>query len=188
MIEKLKKYLSEVIAIAAMVIALVTAITSIVQTYDNKRHNRLSVRPLITLVKSSSAINEKDEYKFHITMSNSGVGPAFITDIKITINKEKVDTSKDFYTVFRKNLLGKLSKFNVDYSLLLSESSETVLKEGVETSILEVNLHSRENELSVSDRGELYKMYDEYTSFLSQIKVEVHYESLYEESFRQHSE
>lgn len=83
-----------IIAVAALVIASVTSIASIYQSYlnrkqfiSNQEHNRLSVQPHLTTARFEDVLDT--EYAIVIDIMNNGLGPAIIKDFKVFYGEDK---------------------------------------------------------------------------------------------------
>ncbi|MGD8495751.1 MAG: hypothetical protein PVF05_06130 [Gemmatimonadales bacterium] len=70
-----------VTAIAATVTALAALAVAVWDNVQSRSYNRLSVRPLLVLDALRSTTDSKDSGEF--TISNQGVGPAVIRDVRI---------------------------------------------------------------------------------------------------------
>jgi len=80
-----------VIAIAGLIIALAAAITTIWQGVLTRRHNRLSVKPMIRIDRNSIT-----GQPFNITLKNTGVGPAIIKSIQFIVDGKRIpENSQD---------------------------------------------------------------------------------------------
>lgn len=94
----------DITGIAAIIIAVFALIVSVWQGYISRKHNELSVTPILHFI--SGALQQKadkntTEYKISIT--NNGIGPCIIDSIE----------------VFYKNELVSVEKYNIHYSALL---------------------------------------------------------------------
>ncbi len=185
---KIKKYFSEILSVSAIIIAIVTAVTTIIQTRDNKKHNILSVRPHLNTIAESSQVNKLNKYKYNVVLKNSGIGPAFISNIKYQLNGKELESSKDFDIIFKNNLKDKLKDFKFDYSLLISEFKTNVLHEGEQINIVQLNIYPKNSKLSNLERKILYDVYLYFTNYLSKIRTTIDYKSLYEISYTYDSE
>jgi hypothetical protein len=76
-----------IVPIVAVAIAFISLGLSIWQGYENRRHNRLSVKPKLTF-DFFKAINDP---QIGLVLSNKGTGPALITSWKIIVNDRPVD-------------------------------------------------------------------------------------------------
>ncbi len=89
-------------AIASIVIAACALVATTVQGMQNRKHNRLSLRPFLVAV---GDIDRKDNVVyFDFQLTNRGVGPAIIKEIELLFN-DKVVSSNDYksYNVFLRN-------------------------------------------------------------------------------------
>jgi len=74
-------------AICAAVIALAALVTSIWQGIQNRKHNRLSVRPRMRVDYSTYA-----DSPIKISVSNNGTGPAIIRGFSVSVDGNKVQS------------------------------------------------------------------------------------------------
>jgi len=78
------------IAFSAMLIALCAVIISIYEGYSNRKHARLSVRPLVTI---SGAVNENGSgWK----LGNAGLGPALVRWFEVSVDGRPVRNWLEF--------------------------------------------------------------------------------------------
>lgn len=86
---KKRKVKSETVqSLIAVVIALIAVFISIWQGYEQRRHNRLSVKPILTF----DAISHNN-YK-SIRLSNDGLGPAIVKRFIISEKGTQFDASE----------------------------------------------------------------------------------------------
>lgn len=91
----------------AIFIAIIALFISIWQGFEQRKHNRYSVRPLLTF---DSYVSNKTR---SIRISNDGLGPAIIKEFKVKIDGETISGDQDnpWTTVVEKrNLNGKISE------------------------------------------------------------------------------
>ncbi len=72
---------SILIALASGVIAIIALRASIRSGEETRKHNKLSVRPLLSIDNAMSEVGNRGFYS--IRLSNCGIGPAIITDVKL---------------------------------------------------------------------------------------------------------
>ena len=78
------------ISLAAIVIALSALVLSIWQGILTRNHNRISVRPLVTI---SGAVNENGSgWK----LGNAGLGPAIVKWFKVTVDDKPMHNWREF--------------------------------------------------------------------------------------------
>ncbi|MFN3019227.1 hypothetical protein ACK1CN_25120 [Vibrio coralliilyticus] len=128
------------IAVYAAIIAFSTFLGVIWQAYIARRHNHLSVRPLLdtTLYTQSQKVG--------LEIKNSGLGPALINSIYIhykdfTYNLNKTESYQDF---FKKSGLTNLIQFNPTI-LSFSEHSPTILESNKNNTLFMVELNQNSN-------------------------------------------
>jgi len=98
--EKIQSFTAVFIAVMALVISLW-------QGCEERRHNRFSVRPLLTFDNTSSGTTKS------IRLSNNGLGPALIKAFVITVNSSRYyakDVNPWQKVVEARNLQGKYSQ------------------------------------------------------------------------------
>lgn len=89
------------IAVAGIVTAFITAVIALIaayQVYLSRKHNRLSVKPYITMVFKGGIVPREgypDEYSLTYNMKNNGIGPGIIQDYFIFFNGEKIGSNAD---------------------------------------------------------------------------------------------
>ncbi|MGN2614760.1 hypothetical protein [Aliivibrio fischeri] len=79
---------SEIIALSAVVIALVTTIVSIWQGYLNRQYYRLSTKPHL-IIDQCAVIDTPHKF----ILKNNGLGPAIIKDFSISIDGHDIERS-----------------------------------------------------------------------------------------------
>ncbi|MBU2514552.1 hypothetical protein KJ966_24770 [bacterium] len=105
-----KQNWDKVLAISTTVIALVAVVVSIWQGIETRKHNRLSVKPILDLV----YVNKYEPEKTYpgIYLENYGVGPAIIKEVIVKLDgKPYYKSGNVFYFDFiggylRKDLIG----------------------------------------------------------------------------------
>ncbi len=100
-----------IIAIASVFIAGCVLVTTIVQGMQNRKHNRLSVKPLLEFLGYIGIDDDEDEEdddigKYEVSLVNRGLGPAVIERFVLVYDGEEIpsDDSKK-YQDFLNNLL-----------------------------------------------------------------------------------
>lgn len=71
--------------IVIAIIALFAFLVSLWQTASTRKHNRLSVRPILCTWKNINTTS------FSFIIKNSGIGPAIIKDVTIFLNDKKIE-------------------------------------------------------------------------------------------------
>ncbi len=102
------------IAMASGVIALIALLFAIVQGWQNYRHNKLSVRPLLNFDDFSKERNNINYDTFHLI--NSGIGPAIIKKIELFFD-DKVISCNDYktYCIFLTKTIRDFTDGNIGY-------------------------------------------------------------------------
>lgn len=72
---------------AALVIAIVGAVIALIEVHLNRRHNRLSVKPILVFYRG----NDETEGAIRHTLSNKGMGPAVITKRQLLLDGAPID-------------------------------------------------------------------------------------------------
>lgn len=81
------------IAVAAVIIALLTALFTAYQAFLSRKHNRLSVKPHLT-----TWIDDSSDNKFYVIrcdLMNNGIGPAIIKKFEVFFEGEKIGDNQD---------------------------------------------------------------------------------------------
>ena len=76
------------IALASILIAFIALQSNIKEGKETRKHNKLSVRPLLTVEKKQ--IEEEDNHNHKFILVNSGVGPAIIESFALYFKDRKV--------------------------------------------------------------------------------------------------
>lgn len=79
-----------IIGIAATVIALASLLLSVWVGYQTRLHDHLSVMPRLTLI--NNFVDSEPE--FGILLSNKGIGPAIVRELKISVDGKPVATDQ----------------------------------------------------------------------------------------------
>ncbi len=149
-------------AICTVIIAVAALFVVVWQTWATRKHNRLSVKPLLDI----NQVVRKADSTVRLDLENNGVGPAIIKELEVLIDGRKVEE-----TVL-KNWKKIISIIDIScdsvYGVILS--SDATIGAGSSVELLN---------LKVSDT-QSYKLVFES---LSRLNVIVKYESVYGESF-----
>ena len=155
------------IAMASGVIALIALLFAIVQGWQNQKHNRLSVKPLIKCESSDGT----DGDKRHVVLSlvNHGTGPALITNFILSFNGNPVvrnDSAE--YASFLKEKLNSLNgnKKNLGIGFIMRGSVMKIADELMLWDITYKNKDDPDNQ-NIETIGKL--------------SVRVEYQSIYED-------
>lgn len=116
---------SDWIALSAMIVAVLALFVTIWESYQSRKHNRLSVKPLLGI---GVDIHEKLEF----TLSNQGIGPAVIKEFSVYFDGKLLSKNprSDIYRELLEGSVGKY-KFHIPFE-------GACIKEGAEKSLLGV--------------------------------------------------
>jgi hypothetical protein len=89
------------IAIIGLIIALGAALTTIWQGFLTRRHNRLSVTPILRIDR-----NRIPGEPYSIVLRNNGVGPAIIRSIKYLVDGVLIPDNADFQEARAISIIG----------------------------------------------------------------------------------
>ncbi len=155
----------------AIVIAVIAPVATIMQVIYNRKHNSLSVRPfLATSVEAFYEHNEEIRMecrKFKIT--NKGIGPAIITDIKLFFNGDRIlyNNHEDFENALREKILNNSIKVDIGLEST-SIAPRSVIAIGEEEMMWSIKFDSK------IERSKIVDNFDN-------IKIRIEYESMYKE-------
>lgn len=135
-----------------------------------RRHNRLSVRPHISVVLAAEHDANNNSAYFVFTVYNNGLGPAFLTSLALSIDGERIDVTKTTVGVEVRQLLHDV-KSTYEY-ITGSEGIDSFLKEGRSFELLRVRFQN-------ISRTEFIRLTPRFREF----KAPVTYESIYGEKF-----
>lgn len=107
------------IAGASVVIACCALGVTIWQGRQNHKHNKLSVKPLLTTVETRHKIN--DTFETSVDIKNTGLGPAIIKDFILIYDDEEV--SKNNRQLYHEFLNKIASHLNVKHYWFVPNSS-----------------------------------------------------------------
>jgi len=79
--------LLEIALWAPIFVAVMALVLSIVVAWQNWRHNRLSVKPILTF----DGLLHKGPSEFKLALANKGVGPAIITEVEFRLDGERIE-------------------------------------------------------------------------------------------------
>ena len=114
---------SDWIALSAMIVAVFALFVTIWDSYQSRKHNRLSVKPFLGI---GVDIHEKVEF----TLSNQGIGPAVIKEFSVYFDGKLLSKNPraDIYRDLLEGSIGKY-KFHIPFE-------GACIKEGAEKSLL----------------------------------------------------
>lgn len=154
-----------IISLASAIIALSALLLAVCQSISLKKHNKLSVRPLLQF-NYHSELGQK--VMVHVT--NGGLGPAILRELKVKINGKETEINEQFWNLFFKGFEGK----NIPVWLYFL-SGPDILQEKEEKEILRIE--SKPGETIPAD---LESKIDELCFIIT-------YESMYGEKFKAQS-
>jgi hypothetical protein len=144
-----------------LVVALISLGITLISMSRQRRHDRLSVRPALKI----SADYPRPNFEASIRLENHGLGTAIIRAATITVGAEAIDAGDG------ETLLGALSRAGFPNDISVGPFSEDEpVRAGSELKLLTVPSASR---IIVRD----------FVMAWSRLRVEIHYESMYEEKF-----
>lgn len=163
-----------IIALASVVVAIVSAIFAAYQAFISRQHNRLSVRPHITTWADQT--DEDKLYKIKFELINNGLGPAILKEINIFFEKKLIGNNKNRDDL-EKSILEILSKQpNISRRVVSMMGLDFPLPAGERQTLLEIH---------IPFSWDLKK--DEYMAFLDKFDAEISYQSMYREGFFYHT-
>ena len=77
-------------AIATSVLALLALFLSLWQAFQSRKHNKLSVRPLLVFIVNYDTTIDTNNRGIGFSVSNKGVGPALISSFRVLVDKKDV--------------------------------------------------------------------------------------------------
>ena len=155
-----------VFSISAIIIAIASIVISIWEGSTMREHYHLSVMPQLNYnfaIEDSSSTNASAYFK----ISNNGLGPAVITSREYFVDGEKIDDSKNHFSMIT---LQTLNFDNIEGSTFQSITKGTTVPAGQDIRLFGLSFNNRE-----SFYRQRMKLHDRF-SFI------IKYESLYGES------
>lgn len=154
---------SDWIAIFAGIVAIASVIVSIQQSHLTRKHNRLSLKPLLSIYRA-----EFDNHPLEITLVNKGLGPAILKSFSVWVDDVEISkgTINPIYAAL--NQVG-ISISGVGGHLF---SKDEVLPPSEKISIFMIPLPENKN-----------STYDERVKAFRRIKFKIKFQSIYDESF-----
>ncbi len=146
------------LGIAGIIIALAVAITTIWQGFLTRKHNRLSVKPILRIDRNITL-----DDNFNIKLLNNGVGPAIIKSVKYFVDNTEIVGDQ-----ISTQVLHKLGLFD-SYEHFEISSGET-LSSGEQRSLFKL-----------LKKLEVDALIDIMTTF-KRCSIEIKYESIYNET------
>lgn len=156
---------SEVIAISAVVVALSAFIVSVWQGISSRKHNRLSVKPLVDINLSTGPSGDAS-----VALTNSGVGPALLQSFSVLYqNKKYIFNSTKTHNELFKSIGVDLRQVHWSAGRHLKDAAL-----GVGESIIMLNIED-----TSQCRVQTEKMYEA----IKTMQFEVEYQSIYGEVY-----
>jgi len=158
------------IAIPTIVIACVAVGISVWQGYVTRRHNKLSVKPILEIHTSLS----KDNTPMGVSVENCGFGPAIINDFIVILDGKptKVNNKKKAENIYKKAHL-----FSNQLNFWHPYNEGTVIKQGGTVNLI---THVKKD----LD----FPVLSEFEEKLSHLHFKFIYESVYKEKFEASNE
>ena len=150
-----------IVSFSAIVIASASIFVAIWQGIENRKHNRLSVRPKLQIMFSV------DKEKFGYKIVNNGLGPATITGKRIFIDDKEI--SYEGFSGYEE-LINKLN-FNDRHLSHSAINPGITITAGETRNIILVNIEEEDNLDTL------------LPAIYQRIRIEITYESMYNESF-----
>lgn len=154
---------TNIIAICASIIALASLFVAVNQATAERTHNRLSVRPFLTIYRKQFN-NEPIEY----CVENQGLGPAIVTSFVVLVDDNEVNTANGNCIYAATDLL-EIDREEVGGHLF---GPKEVMKTGQEIVILRFPRSGSDLPLHKMLQGKLPRM-----------KFRIRYESMYKEKY-----
>ena len=160
-----------VTAVGSLCVAVIALIFTAYQSSLSRSHNRLSVRPNLTIYQYEE--NNDGEYCLSLVMANNGLGPAIVNEYEVFCNGISLGNSKDATALIAK-IDEKVEEFG-----LASSHERVVFHTGHSVPVNETN-----HLIKISSSSYNKDMLDVFDYFISEFTVRVVYESMYKEEYR----
>lgn len=160
-----------IFGIAGTIIALGVAITTIWQGFLNRRHNRLSVKPILIITRITVTGEKAD-----ILLKNTGIGPAIICHIKFFVDGIVIDQNLRGPAIAEDRAVNvAVSKIGLraDRYRLFELFPQESLSTGEEQSLIQ-SMDAIKDDPSLT---KIQKAFDK-------LSIEIEYESIYKEKFK----
>ena len=144
-------------------IALTALIVSVWQGYETRKHNRLTVKPILNFTKNYNSTYDiigTDTVvtrKYQLVLSNNGTGPAIVKSFKLYFDGEELIPEEGFYLW---GMLNKITPKDIRIAQSGWLDGGDVVKIGDDRSLIRCNI--------VDD-------------YLNRTEIEIIYQSIYEE-------
>ena len=153
-----------------MIVAVLALALTIYQAYLTRRHNRLTVRPLLD--RAMNKARTPDGLTFSFMVRNSGIGPAVIRDAKAFLDRSVVsDLSEESVAKLLTECFGTPPNYQVRSTSL--PGVNTALLPEQQICLAEIHFPAS---VWKNDEREIQKRFD-------RIDYLIRYESLYKERF-----
>lgn len=158
----------KIFMIGTSIVAGLAVVVSLWQGYETRRHNRLSVKPIVsfdrnfsdeikTINNAKKKVIEQDTLRvFSIRLKNQGFGPAIIKRFVVSVDGKPVKGSREFLWREALNTAGYTGK------------------------ILQASWYENGDVFRSGHNKSLVRIYQN-TEVLRRITIEIEYESIYEE-------
>lgn len=145
------------VALSSVVVAVCALVVTIWQGRQNYKHNKMSVRPLLTTMeKYQDRMNNRI---VNFELINSGFGPAIIKDFILVYNNEEV--SKNNRKTYEDFMMKKASRFELLNLISFAPNSSIQSDERVELFAMRYNPKTDD------------------ASFLEKLNIKINYQSIY---------
>lgn len=155
---------SDYTAMFAAIIALASLYVAVQQTRLTRKHNQLSVRPLLALYRK-----EFKNLPIEYSVINHGLGPAVVVEYEVFVDDKKIEAPDGNIVLAALDRMS-ISRENVQGHLL---ASKEVLMTGHEITLLKFSESANDEDTFKDLLGKLPRL-----------KFKLKYESIYQESFQ----
>jgi hypothetical protein len=157
------------ISICASITAVAALLDSVFETYENHKHNRLSLKPLLFISDEIS----KDNYIREVAIDNFGTGPARIMDFKLLVDGKPVTVNGGQAAWDTAEHLLGIDKLNLHYEINELDSDSAVMR---------VDEHLRIIGVDEADYDRLPpQLRSEWNRALKRLSIVVTFSSVYDE-------
>jgi len=170
-----------------IVIAGFALFTTVYQTWATQKHNRLQVRPLITLEFQSDARPSLDgSHYLGFALNNTGLGPANISSVNYYFNNENIDSHKLVDLIFSETDINWLYNSEViDCKITIFDlSNGTYLKEDTSIKLIKIEYWPGKNasERTPSDITSLFESLK--SLLLERLNITLKFSSIYDDDIK----
>ena len=149
-------------SISAIIVAIAAIAVSIWQGVDNRKHNRLSVKPKLQIIFKSDLLEGPQ-----ITVSNNGLGPATVDKLEVSLNGKTFPGSAINAVLELKREMG-LDGFSFSFDPI----EGSTIRAGEKLVIMKF-----------PDASAFKEVYDSLAAYINQIDFHLTYQSMYGENF-----